>query len=70
MDDNVKKRKDNYFCYGLSRHHINDCKHKKRVEKRNGTDQANTTQFSTHTNVIVEIERLKLFSTCLVFIQD
>jgi hypothetical protein len=60
MDDNVKKRKDNCFYYGLSRHHINACKHKKRVEKRNGTlDQANTTQFSTHINVIVEIEILK-----------
>jgi hypothetical protein len=43
MDENVKKKKGNCFYYGLLGHHINDCKHKKRVEKRIGTsDQANT----------------------------
>ncbi len=62
MDENVKKKKGNCFYYGLLGHCINDCRHKKRVEKRNGTlDQANTVQSSTHTNVIVENERLKFF---------
>jgi len=62
MDENVNKKNGNCFYYGLLGHHINDCKHKKRVEKKNGTsDQANTIQSSTHTNVIVENERLKIF---------
>jgi len=62
MDENVKKKKGNCFYYGLLGHRINDCIHKKRVEKRNGTsDRANTVQSSTHTNVIVENEKLKFF---------
>jgi hypothetical protein len=71
MDENVKKKKGNCFYYGLLGHHINDCKHEKRVEKRIRTlDQANTIQFSTHTNVIVENEILKKKLTCLVVIQN
>jgi hypothetical protein len=62
MDENGKKKMGNYFYYGLSRHRINDCKHKKKVEKKNGaSNQANTIQSFTHTNVIVENERLKFF---------
>jgi hypothetical protein len=62
MDENVKKKNGNYFYYGLSRHHINDCKHKK---KRNGTsNQTNTIQSFTHTNVIVENEKINFFLAC------
>jgi hypothetical protein len=71
MDENVKKKKGNYFYYGLSGQHINDCKYKKRVEKGHGTsNQANTIQSSTCTNVIVENEILKKKLACLVAIQD
>lgn len=34
MDENVNKKNGNCFYYGLLGHHINDCKHKKRVEKK------------------------------------
>jgi hypothetical protein len=33
--DITKKKKKNCLCYNIVRHCINDCKHKKGVEKKN-----------------------------------
>jgi hypothetical protein len=43
---------------------------KKRLRKKKTLNQTNTIQSCTHTNVVMENEKLELFLACLFVVQD